>query len=275
MESRLTFRDRVDICWQKQLRDKYNELGAPDINLSLKRAIVRRVNRKVAEQIILRYEWLGTLPFSCTHYYGLFFGSYCAGVTCSSVGGGGANVYAYKEFGLNSQNEFAYLQRGANVHWSPTGANSKLVSWTCKLLRKDSGAKIIIAYSDSDAGEIGTIYQACSWVYIGKGSSTNQWVSPAGRIYDQKLASNIAKREGIERRDVTKYLKSKGWTEQKSNPKGRYVFVLDTSNKALIERVEKMRKPYPKRGAGEIDNAPDTNQETGGASPTAPLINQD
>jgi len=272
MESRLTFRDKVDICWQKQLRDNYNNLGVPPVpHLDLSRAVVRRINRKTAESVILKYEWLGTLPFSCTHYYGLFFGIFCAGVTCSSVGVGGANVYAYKEFGLNNQREFAYLQRGANVHWSPTGANSKLVSLTCKMLKKDSGAKIIIAYSDSDAGEIGTIYQACNWAYIGKGSSTNQFVSPEGRIYDQKLASNIAKREGVERKDITKYLKKKGWTEQKSNPKGRYVFILDKSDKQLVKLVEDMKRPYPKRERGETDSAPHSNAETEGASPIRSL----
>jgi hypothetical protein len=277
--SRLTFRDKVSVCWQKQLRDNYNHLGVPSVpTLDLSKAVIRKVNRKTAESIILKYEWLGTLPLGCTHYYGIFFGSYCAGVTCVSVGGGGANVYAYKEFGLSSQYEFAYLQRGANVHWSPTGANSKLVSFTCKLLAKDTGAKLIIAYSDTDAGEIGTIYQACNWVYIGRGSSTNQWVSPQGRVYDQKLASNIAKRKGVERFRITKYLLSKGWHEQKSNPKGRYVYILDRTDKMLVALIEKLRRPYPKRiscGIGETDSAGRSNVQTGGASPTIPLFEKD
>jgi hypothetical protein len=276
MASRLTFRDKVDVCWQKQLRDNYNSLGVPPVpHLDLSRAIVKRVNRKTAESVILKYEWLGTLP-NCSIYYGIFFGLYCAGITSVLVGGGGANLNSWKEFNLSSHNKLAYLPRGANVHWSPPGANSKLVSWTCKLLSKDTDAKIVIAYSDSDAGEIGTIYQACNWVYIGKGSSTNQFVSPQGRIYDQKLPYDLARRSGFvfARKDAVKELRSNGWTEQKSNPKGRYVYVLDKSDKKLIALVESMRKPYPKRetcGTGETDNAAETNPQTGGASPTVPL----
>ena len=62
-----------------------------------------------------------------------------------------------------------------------------------------------------------------------------------------------------------------GWTEQKSNPKGRYVYVLDKTDKRLTELVESMRQPYPKRGTGETDNAGQSNDQTGGASPTVPL----
>lgn len=253
-QSRLTFRDAAgDVAWQKQLRDHYEAEGVPPVpHLDVKRAMVRPVSRKLAEQIILKYEWLGTMP-NCNKFYGIFFGQYCAGVSCVGVGGGGANVYAYKEFDLKSQNEFAYLMRGANVHWSPTGANSKLVSWTCRLLSKDTTAKIIIAYSDTDAGEIGTIYQACNWVAIGRGAATRQWVAPNGRVYDQKYASNIAKKTGVPRAAVSRQLIDGGWREQLSNPKFRYVYVLDKTDKALIALVESKRQPYPKRDTRPVN----------------------
>ena len=253
-QSRSTFRNAAgDVAWQKQLRDRYESEGVPPVpHLEVKRAIVRPVSRGLAKQIILKYEWLGTLP-NCNHFYGIFFGDYCAGVTCVGVGVGGANVYAYKEFKLNNQYEFAYLMRGANVHWSPTGANSKLVSWTCRLLPKQTGARLIIAYSDSDAGEIGTIYQACNWVFVGKGQSTQQWIAPNGRVFDQKYASNLGVKSKVPRGSAVKWLLDAGWKTQLSNPKGRYVYVLDKSDKALIDRVERLRQPYPKRDTRPVN----------------------
>lgn len=270
--SRLTFRDKVDVCWQKQLRDKFNAEGVPPVpHLDLKRAVVRPVSRKTAEQIIVKYEWLGTLPSECSKFYGLFYGAFCAGVTCISVGVSGAGIHAHKKFGVRA-GELACLARGANVHWSPTGSNSKLVSLSCRLLAKDSDAKIIIAYSDSDAGEIGTIYQACNWIYIGVGSKMDQWVSPKGILRNLKYPYNIAERRGGTFRIWSDRLIENGWKKQKTNPKHRYVYILDKTDGALIERVESMRQPYPKRGTGETDNAPDSNRETGGASPTVPLL---
>jgi hypothetical protein len=229
------------------------------------------VSRRLAQQIILKYEWLGTLPATNFHY-GMFFGAYCAGVCCGSIGGGGANLNAHKEFGLDRMG-LAYLSRGANVHWSPPGANSKLVSWTCRLLAKDTDARVVIAYSDTDAGEIGTIYQACNWVCIGRGSSTRQWIAPNGRIYDQKYPWDQARKYGGTRADWVVKLRRAGWSEQQSNPKYRYVSILDRSDAALVARVERMRQPYPKRAAS-IQDAPVHQTGEQGAAPMAALHTQ-
>lgn len=247
--------------------------GTPPVpHLDVKRAEVRRVSRHLAQQVILKYEWLGTLPPFCQFYYGLFFGSYCAGVACIGVGRGvSANPYMYKEFGLRTIDEMAYLIRGANVHWSPKGANSRLTSWACRLLAGDSMAKLIIAYADTDAGEIGTIYQACNWVHVGRGSSTRQWIAPNGRIYDQKYPYNLAKTRGGTRAQAAAALRRAGWTEQESNPKHRYVYILDKSDKALIDRVERMRQPYPKRAASIVADAPVVQTGEDGAAPIAAL----
>ena len=253
--SRSTFRDACDdVAWQKQLRDRFLHEGSPDVPfLKVKKATVKSVSRLFAERIIHKYEWLGTMA-PTSHHYGIFFGNYCAGVCCFGFSAG-ANINAYKEFGLKDRNGLAYLARGANVHWSPKGANSKLVAWSCKLLAQESSAKVVIAYSDTDAGEIGTIYQACNWVCIGKGSSTTQWIAPNGRIFDQKYPSDLRRKNGDirPRKDYVAALRKAGWKEQKSNPKHRYVYVLDTSEKNLVNLVESMRQPYPKRSKQAMD----------------------
>lgn len=157
MDARSTFRERCPaVCWQKQLRDKFNPEGAPQVDLELRRAIVRPVSRKLANQIILKYEWLGTMGTAVNRFYGIFFGSYCAGVTTFSVAGFALPVLC-KTFGITNR-QLAYLARGACVHWSPPGANSKLISWSCRFESK-RGSKLAIAFSDTDAGEIGTVYQ--------------------------------------------------------------------------------------------------------------------
>ena len=274
MTSRLTFRDYAgDTAWQKQLRDRYEADGLPPVpHLDLKRSRVRAVSRKAANRIILKYEWLGTMA-PTSHHYGIFFGMYCAGVTCCGFSAG-ANLNAYKEWGLESRNQLAYLARGANVHWSPTGANSKLVSWTCKLLRRDTSAELIIAYSDTDAGEIGTIYQACNWCYVGVGSSTMQWVAPNGRVFDQKYPSDLRRKDGnkLPRKNYVRALLNNGWSQQKSNPKHRYVQVLNKKNRRLVNAVERKSLPYPKRinhaPIVQNGNTPDDQLGNGGSIPT-------
>lgn len=253
--SRLTFRDKATgVAWQKQLRDKYLDEGIPPVpHLDVGKAIVKPVSRKLAEQIIVKYEWLGTMAQTGYHY-GIFFGLFCAGVCCYAVGGGTGGVNAHREFGIKSD-ELCVLARGANVHWSPKGANSKLVSWACKLLKDNyPKGRLVVAYSDTDAGEIGTIYQACNWIYIGKGVSVEQFIAPNGRIFDKKIVYDIRRKHGmlntVSWRQQRKALIDNGWIQQSSNPKHKYVYILDKRDKALIRRVEAMRQPYPKRADG-------------------------
>ena len=220
-------------------------------HLDLRRAMIRPVSRQAAEQIILKYEWLGTMAKTGYHF-GIFFGPFCAGVCCVAAGGGTGGVNSHIPFGIR-RNELAVLARGACVHWAPSGTNSRLVSWTCRLLARDTHCKVLIAYSDTDAGEIGTIYQACNWTCIGKGSSTQQWVAPNGRVYDQKLPWDLKRSRGGTRSQWVEVLRAAGWRNQKSNGKWRYVYVLDSADEVLIRRIAAMRKPYPKR-AGSIES---------------------
>jgi hypothetical protein len=114
---RSTFRDVcADVAWQKQLRDRYMVEGVPPVeNLDVKRAVVRGVSRRLAEHVILKYEWLGTMARSAEHF-GIFFGDYCAGVCCVCLNGvGTAGTSSNQEFGIERK-DLATLARGACVH---------------------------------------------------------------------------------------------------------------------------------------------------------------
>lgn len=256
-QPRETFRPAAEgVAWQRQLRDRHAHEGTPPVpHLDLGRSRVRPVSRKLAEQVILKYEWLGTMV-PTRHHFGLFFGPYCAGVTCVAVGTGTGGTGNARMFGLEPQ-QLAVLARGACVHWAPNGANSRLVSWTCRLLSKARTARLILAYSDTDAGEIGTIYQACNWVYIGRGAATTQFVAPNGRVFDQSIVANIKRNRhlpGVAWSAQRDALLAAGWQEQASNPKHRYVYILDRWDRALVDRVEGMRLPYPKRaGVAQLE----------------------
>lgn len=267
--TRATFRPIVagQPAWQKQLRDRYLAIPAPAIELDLATARVRPISRKLAESIILRYEWLGTLP-PVQRYFGIFFGAYLAGVTAVAVGNGTAGAFTSKQYGLVGR-ELATLTRGACVHWAPPGTNSKLVAWTVRLLRElEPGAKLLVAYADEEAGEIGTIYQASGWTYIGLGATVVEWVSPSGTVSNTRflgatshdrgrtVSRGVAPTRGKNRtRKASEALLSAGWSKQRSNPKRRYVVVLDRKDRDLVARIARKALPYPKRPAYNSDAA--------------------
>lgn len=248
--TRSTYRKpAAEVAYQKQLRDQYLAEGVPPgVDLTLKKAVVRQVSREIAKSIILRYEWLGTMSSSSLHY-GLMFGDYCAGVTCVALRGSGtAGPTTSRRFGLE-QVDMATLCRGACVHWAPQGANSKLVSWTVRLLGKARAGKLLVAYSDADAGEIGTIYQACGWYYVGrtKRHKSSEFVSKDGRVINSQTVGHYARANGLRYCQYVRILKERGWRTQESSRKRIYCVILDRSDRLLRERIEAMSRPYPKR----------------------------
>ena len=263
-------------AWQKLLRDKAtNKEGLSgwwsNANISLEAAKVRECDIQTARNIILKYEWLGTMPPGVRFCTGLFFDNWaCGGV---AVFGSGAGVNTKYMLGVQDA-EIAYLARGACSHWTPPGSASKLIGHTLRLLAK-KGYKVAIAYSDSDAGEIGTVYQATNWLCIGKGAATSQLIHPTtGRVYDMKTTGNIRKRlkNSVSWSDIHTELLASGFREQKSNPKWRYIYILDRgeAGRLIYEKMKPLIVPYPKR-LKDSSELSAIHAEEGGAAPTQTL----
>lgn len=255
--SRATFRPIVDgeVAWQKQLRDRYLDSDPPPAgDLSLKRARVVRVSKDEARQIILKYEWLGTMVPTNLHY-GITFGPYLAGVTSMAINGSGtAGSNVSREWGVNKPG-LAILARGACVAWAPPGANSKLVAWSTRLLTDHyPPTRIVIAYADADAGEMGTIYQACNWSYVGVTHSPPELVSPDGRMMNMRAVDQRAKQRQVSWTEMRRRFEDSGWRCQPSTRKRKYVWVVrGRDDPELWALVASRRLPYPKRSVDAQD----------------------
>jgi hypothetical protein len=51
------------------------------------------------------------------------------------------------------------------VHWAHPHAASRLIAHAVKFAAADFGWRVFLAYADMAAGEVGTVYQACNWLY--------------------------------------------------------------------------------------------------------------
>jgi len=180
-------REELEVTEANNLFGKYWE----NINFLKDNAVVKEIRRKQALPLILKYEWLGTLPVNFTKFVGLYFDNYLTGVACFH------NINVSGKYSL-----FGYpawcLGRGACVHFAPNWAGSFLVSSACKLLFNKLKPVYIVAYSDYDAGEIGTIYQACNWVFLGK-IKTQVWRDKNGK--DCSIAPHTRAVTGYQRKN--------------------------------------------------------------------------
>jgi hypothetical protein len=275
--SRLTYHRKTNqTAWQKLIRQRVsNEEGLSGwwskADLSLRSAKVRECDVQTAKNIILKYEWLGTMPPAVRFSTGLFFDNWaCGGV---AVFGAGAGVNTKQMLGV-PDSDIAYLARGACSHWTPQGSASKLIGQTLKIVAK-KGYKVAIAYADTDAGEIGTVYQATNWLCIGRGSSTTQLIHPdTGRVYDMKTTGNIKKqlKNALSWSEIHAHLLASGFKEQKTNPKWRYIYILDKGEigQSIYKRIQHLIVPYPKRQKDSSEPSTILVEE-GGAAPTLTL----
>lgn len=166
----------IDSIWFSQY--ELDNLKVSDFNFF---PIINENKKKESREFIKKYEWMQSIPPYPTHYFGTEYKDILGGVLIYSM----PNAFT-KLLGENTKNLERLLSRGATAGWTPKNLASSLIMWSIKWMVKNTQYRIFTAYSDPEAGELGTIYQACGWWYLGKTSGTkyryrepgsDKWVS--------------------------------------------------------------------------------------------------
>jgi hypothetical protein len=232
---------------QRVIREK--EADAPsllgdwwnEVNIDLASASVREITTKNAASVILRYEWLGTMPQAIKRCFGLFHDGVLAGA-CVFAEKPGSNLESNNTGQV--PHDALYLARGACVHWAHRHAATWFLSRVGALLSPCS----ILAYSDPAAGEVGTIYQALNWCYIGASKGGPTAVEVDGKLLT--LRSFKRDRKGAVGQGLQAVREAFPRSEIRAvGRKGRYVGVYGDKRyrKNIIKQL--VMFPYPKREA--------------------------
>lgn len=249
---------KIGMAHQKKVRDLRAESDKQNLfsdywkNLdkSLEKAVVREVDYVTARNMIEQYEWLGCMPAITLHCYGIYFDNTLGGVVAFSP--------EYIE-NLGRWDKYDYtgkiilLSRGVCVHWTPINTNSKLVMSAIKLLPEKY--KIVTATTDHLAGEIGTIYQACNFDYVGSMRDANPNVSSRDGdreafLVDGKLYGTRAMRQKFGTTSMNVIQKHYPQVKKvRQNSKHRYFLFRGTKKEKNYyrDKIKHLLKPYPKR----------------------------
>jgi hypothetical protein len=248
----------IGTAHQKIIRDKravtdlQNLFGNywKDLDLDLNKAVVREIDLASASKIIVEYEWLGCMPAVNFYSYGIFFNDICGGVVVFGQ--------EYTE-NLGVWDKYDYtgkiilLSRGVCLHWTPINTNSKLIMAAIKLLPEKY--KIVTCTTDHLAGEIGTIYQACNFYYVGSMRENNPNVN--GRKMDRegfmikgKLYGSRAIRQKVGSQKMEDILKMfPDAVKIPQNSKHRYFYFRGNKREVFYykSKINDLLLPYPKR----------------------------
>ena len=134
--------------------------------------------REVRE-FIERHEWLGKMPVWVTDRF-------VARLKDSKLLAGGVGMATPNSFsnllGAESKGLEKLIARGACISWSPKNLGSWIIMQSIKWMVKNTDFRYFTAYSDPEAKELGTIYQACNFIYLGqKFGSGYQYLDPQNR----------------------------------------------------------------------------------------------
>jgi hypothetical protein len=272
---------------QYQMRVSSYEEDIVTSGLSLDEIVKLRCNDFIFQQeekskiftevkcFIEKHEFLQRLSLYPTHFFTARYNGILAGVVIMDMPSAFSKI-----LGEDTRKLERLISRGACVSWSPKNLASALISFSIKWMVKNTPYRLFTAYSDTEAKELGTIYQASNFYYMGKKSGSGyQFKTPAGRwVSDRYFRSRsvykkIAKELSIEwdstwqngdvvhfdlmPEDVATQIKTKSKQLQEScekrkiEPKHKYAFVLGI-NKMETKRLRKIYEernkilPYPK-----------------------------
>lgn len=225
-------------CFQHERRNLWQDsiFGGPaDTDADLASYTVGPIDHQseFVRTLIQLNEWLGST------------GHPVAGYVARTAKGHPAAIALFGRPGLTiSDPHTVVLERGVCEPWAPPHCASWFIPKAVKLAARDHGWTTFIAYADPDAGEAGTIYQACNWMYVGNGRENGRPRDYFHHIPSDKTISEKAFRaRGLTIADVDGLV----WERLKKSAKHKYVWI-----EAPPLQKKKLRRqftplPYPKR----------------------------
>lgn len=273
-----------DHCWQYDIRLNNiesdlieSELSKEEIeNIKIKDFDIHQEEKSIVfkevKQFIEKHEWLGKMGLYPTYIFTARYKGILAGVLSFDM----PNAFS-KMLGEDTKKLERLIGRGACISWSPKNLASNMISFAMKWMVNNTDYRLFTAYSDVEAKELGTIYQACNFYYLGQKSGSSyqykiredKWVSDRyfrSRSTYKKLAreNNIEWDKNWQERDkvffdkmpeeiATKiktlskeYLKK--CKKRKLIPKHKYAYILGKDKretKHLRRLFESRNKTYP------------------------------
>jgi hypothetical protein len=162
------------VCWQynvKQstVKEDFKKYGFSGADLSVKDldfCYIDRTNSNECAEVtrfIERYEWLGKMPVWATHR----FAAYYKDVMLAAVVMATPNSFSHL-LGKEYVHKEKLISRGATSPLAPDNTASWIIMSSVKWMAENAGFWVFTAYSDPEALELGTVYQACNFYYLGQ-----------------------------------------------------------------------------------------------------------
>jgi uncharacterized protein YktA (UPF0223 family) len=232
-------------CWQYDIRLRNKEEDVADSGLSAVELASLRCSDFLfqhepknhifyeVKRFIERHEWLGKMSLYPTHFFTARYKGQLAGVVIMDM-----PAAFSKLLGEDTKKIERLISRGACVSWSPKNLASKLISFATSWMVQNTEYRLFTAYSDTEAKELGTIYQACNFYYLGQ-------IAGAGWQYKLENGRLVSDRYFRSRSVYKKLAKVAGIFWEASWQTGDIVH-FENMPSEIVHRLKEMSKDYQK-----------------------------
>lgn len=235
-------------CHQRIRREELAALDPQPTVSTLDGCVVWPVEPALITDFIIVNEWLQSMPAMPRAAFALFTPD--GRIMGANVFGHGNGTAARNVCGEEHARLAVCLERGACAHWAHPHAGSFLTAAACREAARLFGWRIFYAYSDVEAGEQGTIYQACNWHYLGQAPGREPkyrmiYTDPSGKDVSTRT---LRRAHGAGLDALWPSLAAQGWTRRRHPEKHKYVhFQGDRRERhALLKALKYPVLPYPK-----------------------------
>jgi len=216
---------------------------------------IRPISFAEAAAFYQRYEHLGT-PGRGVYHWGAFDGVNLLASVSFGTAGFGLHRGLFADIAKRHGLRVYQLTRGGTAPMAPRCTGSWIVSRGLRAVRALRGDCIVVAYSDTEFNEIGTIYQAANLLYLGKTNPKGQsdYVINRRRMSGWKVRRLFGTRAMANLTEI-----DPGIVRSPLRPKLRYAYLaMGRRRKDLVlAELASLIQPYPKRdseGVGSMDS---------------------
>ena len=125
-------------------------------------------DKRECTEFIKTYEWMGTVGSFPTTWFMAKWNNILCGVIIMGM----PNAFS-KLLGDDTKHIERLIARGASISFAPKNLGSKFLKWCIKWMVDNTQYRLFTAYSDVQCKEMGSIYQALGFYYLGRNSGAS------------------------------------------------------------------------------------------------------
>lgn len=210
--------------------------------------VVAPCDHKAAEHAVTHWHYSERMPSGRLIMLGVWEdGAYVGCV----LFGRGANDRLLRPYGLRQSEGCELVRVALREHRAPV---SQIVAEALRQLkRRNPGLRLVVSFADPVQGHHGGIYQAGSWLYLGRGADQTEWIVNGRQVHARSVSAMREQAARSSSKRIRDGETRQAWLRRTIDPnarpvtvpgKHRYVMPLD---RAMRRVVSKTALPYPSR----------------------------